>query len=136
MLGLRSQQTTLMSRFNDGSLLFTSDLVGACELDPFTERQNMMNADFREMLAKHCARLQERIAPRPFPFDSGWTTVDEMYRAQCDRIIERGLARYTDADREFMRLTVWGSFRASILHGLQAVHRPANFSRQFKRRPG
>jgi hypothetical protein len=136
MLGLRSQKTILMSRFNDGSLLFTTDDIGTCELDPLTQRQILMNADFDEMLAKHVARLREKMAPWPFAPDSDWSTIDEMYRARCDRMVQRGLAHYTDANCEFMRLTVWGSFRVSILNGLQSIHRPVNFLRQFKPRPG
>jgi hypothetical protein len=136
MLGLRAQMTILISRFGDGALLITTDDVGVCELDPLTRRQSLMRADFRELFAKHTKAARQRIAPSPFPPDSDWSTVDRVYRERFDRIVARGLARYVGDDRERIRYTVWGSFRASILHGLATLHRPVMYLRQFKARKG
>jgi len=134
--GLRSRWTVLMSRLKDGSFFFTCDQAGSAELDPMTKRQILMKADFNEMFTKHSARLAEGIVPLDFPEKSNWTTMDEVYRARVDRIVTMGLARYVDADRQMYCYSPWGSFRATILHGLGQVIRPSSFVRHYKRQPG
>jgi hypothetical protein len=130
------KQTMLISRFRNGAFLFTVDLVGAAELDPLTQRQILMKADFGEMIDKHSARLEEGNIPVPFASDADWSALDQIYRTRVDRMVKADLARYVDADREIYCYSIWGSFRATILHGLGQIFRPTNFARHYKRSPG
>ena len=130
------KQTMLISQFKNGGFLFTVDLVGAAELDPLTQRQILMKADFDEMIDKHTARLREGNVPIPFAADADWSALDQIYRTRVDRMVKANLARYVDADREIYCYSVWGSFRATIQHGLRQIFRPTNFARQYKRSPG
>jgi hypothetical protein len=132
----RQAKTLLMSRFKDGSILITINDAGMIELDAMTHRYILINAGFDELLAKHLALRNQRIGPSLFPPDADWAAVDNLYKEKTDRIVARGLARYTDAAHDFARYTPWGSFRATILFGIALTHRPATWLRQFKRKPG
>jgi hypothetical protein len=131
------KKTVLYSRFADGSVLITLDEAGISELDPLTRRQFLMNADFPELVRKHREALAaSRVAARPFPADASWIDLDELNRARTDRVVAAGLARYVDAGREQYRLTVWASFKTTILHGTGQVLSPKNYVRSSKKRPG
>ncbi|MGA2441064.1 MAG: hypothetical protein ABSH08_08900 [Tepidisphaeraceae bacterium] len=132
----RQPKTLLMSRFKDGSIVITINDAGMIELDEMTHRYILINAGFDELLAKHLALKNERIGPSLFPATADWTAVDNLYKEKTDRIVARGLARYTDAGHDFARYTPWGSFRATILFGIALTHRPATWLRQFRRKPG
>ena len=98
-------------------------------------RQILMNADFMELHGAHAARLEQLPPAEPFPPESGWEQVDELYRQRADRIVQRGLARYADDRGEFFRYTMWASFRSSIIHGIGQLLVPKNYWRTYKPRP-
>jgi hypothetical protein len=134
--GMRSRKSILISKLRNGQIVMTVDEAGTAELDPLTTRQIIMNASFNELHRAHVAKLMELPPAEPFPPEAGWEQIDQLYRARSDRVVERGLASYTDPRREFFRYTMWGSFRTSILHGIGQLLVPANYWRTYKRRPG
>ena len=126
------RETMLISRLPANSYQFTVDLSGAAELDPFTKRQILIKAGFRELFDRHCDRLREGLLPVDFPESADWSVLNEIYRTRIDRIVHAGLARYVDSEREVYRYTPLGSFRATIIHGLTQVLRPTNHLRNAK----
>jgi hypothetical protein len=132
--GFRYPLIILLSRFKDGSLLITMDNLGVAELDQMTDLLNTARVGFDEMLRRHTRRLQSRIGPSPFPPNADWSTVNEFYWAKSDRIVARGLAVYVDPHHDYIRYTLWGSFRATVLHGMKILHRPATYIDRIRRR--
>jgi len=132
---LTSKKTVLMSRFSNDSVLITVDEAGTAELDPMTTRQIVMNASFSELLDKHLNRIQQISVPRQFPADADWSNLDELNLLRNDRIVARGLAVYLNPEKTAIRYTAWGSFRASIVHGIAQLLIPQNYWRHFKSRP-
>ena len=140
LIGMAAKKTALVTRFGDGSFLMTVDEAGLADLDPMTTRQILMNASWDELLRGHSRKLAELMAQGRmvdlFPYESTWDQLEQVYRQKADRIVARGLARYTDQTRAYYRMTVWGSFRATILHALVQILYLPNHWRHLKRRPG
>ena len=114
--------TILMSRCNDGTILITHDNLGIAELDQFTDARSLPRG-FDRLLNNHLHRLNARIGPVQFPRDADWRCVNDIYHAKTDRIVQRGW-HYIEPAHDYIRLTPWGSFYATILHGMKIIHRP------------
>jgi hypothetical protein len=130
--GFRTAATLLFTRFRDGSVLITTDSIGTGEMDQMTKRQIVWNATFDELLEKHKAAAEQRIGADPFPADADWETLEEIYRARAQRLVARGLARYADPQRQYIRYTLSGSLRMTVIHGLTVLHRPATYLRSLR----
>jgi hypothetical protein len=135
LYNMTSKKTMLLSRFADDCVLITVDDAGTAELDPLTIRQISMNASFSELLQKHTNRARQISLPREFPPDAGWNNLDELNRLRNDRMVAKGLALYANPEKTLFRYTIWGSFRASILHGIGQILLPQNYWRHFKSKP-
>lgn len=136
IINLRSRKTYLISQKSDGTVLITITDPGTCEFDPLTQREIMLKASFDELWKKHVSRVDESGRMVTFKPAGAWAALDEIWRARVSRIVNRGLANYLGDGRDFYRYTVWGSFRATIVHGLGQVLRPSNWVRHRRRLPG
>lgn len=126
--------TILMSRCRDGTILLTYDSVGIAELDRMTDARSGP-AGFDRLLRDHLRRVDARVAPELFPADADWRCVDEIYWAKTDRIVERGLAKYVGGGKDYIRLTLRGSFYSTVMHGMKLIHRPFWLMRRVVARP-
>ena len=137
ILGMPTKKTFLYSLMRSGQILSCTDEVGTAEADPGSTRKHVMNAGFAELLQAQQKLIQQTASvPVPFSPDPGWDAIDTLYRLRADRMVQAGVARYHDADRQFFRYRPWASFRITIVHGLLQSIRPQNLWRHQKRRAG
>src|SRR5688572_20893459 len=130
ILGMPAKKTFLYSRMRSGQILACTDEVGTAEMDPGSTRKHLMNAGFAELLAAQEKLIQQTASvPEPFSPEPGWAAIDALYEFRADRMVQAGVARYHDVDRQFIRYRPWASFRMTIVHGLLQSFQPQNLWR-------
>jgi hypothetical protein len=105
--------TCLFTRLNDGHCLMTIDEPKSQDSDPsgLTVQMVVTHADLEELLSRHRERLSEEERPA-LTYSTGAALDEhrEFRTRRVDRLIDRGLARYLDEERNAWRYTLKGAW--------------------------
>jgi hypothetical protein len=140
LAGISLSGTWLLTRLSDGRCLYTVDEAKRGDSDPsgLTLQEVVTNADFEELLDRHRQRMAiAEQAPQPYS-DSDPLGDYRSYRLfQTQRLVERGFARFLDADCSAWKHTFRGAVFVAIRSNFrQYRQRFRNRGREAIRRPG
>jgi hypothetical protein len=101
----------ILSALPGGRYLTTTDDIGTVDLSGLGILQIFPNASFRKLIDKHLARLEELVGDEalPFPSDNPLRSYIKVREQQAARLVERGLAVYTDDEESAWRYTFRGA---------------------------
>jgi hypothetical protein len=115
LAGIPLTGTWLYTRLRDGHGLVTLDELKGwdSDLSGLTLQEVVTNADFAELLARHRQRLADADQPaEPYSADDPLADHRAFRSFRTDRLEERGLVRYRDAERNAWKYTFKGAFVA------------------------
>ncbi|MGD0137458.1 MAG: hypothetical protein ABSD28_01165 [Tepidisphaeraceae bacterium] len=108
--GLRSKQTFLFSPLNDGTYLCTTDNIGESDPSRLLRFKRHWNGLFANLWKLHQKRLSNAaFAVAEFRQSVPFDILTDVYGRRTQSMIEKGLARYADADQACWRHTLLGA---------------------------
>jgi hypothetical protein len=132
------KRTVVMSRFAADRILVTTDALTPEDLSGTMDIEIVLNADFRELMARHSFRLAASgVSPQPFLPGNLLAEFEQIYRIRAEHLVALGLARFLDPSRNEWRFTLKGAWlNAYLTHtkGLQKAQ--AQRERMKMTRPG
>jgi len=132
--------TWLFTRLRDGRCLLTIDdpKAGDSDLSGLTDQAVVRNADFEELLAKHRQRVESATEPAE-PYSNNDPIGDHraFLAFRTERLEERGLVRFLDAERTSWKYGVVGAIMVAVRTTLRQYRQSfENRGREAIRRPG
>lgn len=110
VFGMASRQTFLFSPLADGRVLVTTDNNDEGDVARRYITRRYLNVRFPRLWEAHCNRVESRAADvAPFAESEASDALFGMYERRVESMIDRGLARYVDADRLYWRHTAMGA---------------------------
>jgi len=108
--GLRSKQTFLFSALNDGTYLCTTDNIGESDPSRLLWFKRHWNGLFADLWKLHQKRLSNAaFAVVDFRQSLPFEILTDIYDRRTQSMIEKGLARYADADQACWRHSFLGA---------------------------
>src|SRR5262249_49029127 len=107
--------TWLYTRLRDGHCLVTLDELKGwdSDLSGLTLQEVVTNADFAELLARHRQRLADADQPAvPYSADGSLADHRGVRSSRAELLVQRGLVRFLDAERNAWKYTFKGAFVA------------------------
>jgi len=110
------RRTMLLSRLDDGRVLYTVDEFEGKDLSGLYDAKVLMNADLVELWSAHQQRLAgsgtaaRRLDPR-----NALAELDAVESERLRLLLDRGLARWVDISRGTWRFSVKGAFLMGTL---------------------
>lgn len=127
--------TFLYSPLPDGRYLVTTDNVAGADLSGLTDCERRPGMGFDRLLKLHLKRQRQSCGDDPprFRTDHPGAAFVAMREEEAERVVARGLASYTDADRTAYRYNlrgaVWFYLRVTWLDPLGRLGRTLGFRR-------
>jgi hypothetical protein len=113
--GMRTRKTRLITRLRDGSFLETADEAGTVDITGATQLVILLYADLTALNALHESRLAScSEGSQLFADKNILTQMEEMEMARGERLVDFGLARFADWDRETIRYTLKGAWKLML----------------------
>ena len=138
MARMPSRTSVMTSDTTDGRLIVTRDEVGMTDLSGIADVEAVVHADFEELWSTHAARLRA-LGDQVRPFEQAAPREAELEadRRRATAMVERGVARWTDASRAAYRYTLRGALRISTTQFFGQFFKHRTQSDRFSRpRPG
>jgi hypothetical protein len=108
--GLKSRQTFLFTPLNDGTYLCTTDNIGESDPSGLFRFKRYWNGLFPNLWALHQKRLAKAgPAAMKFREPNAFDAVTEIWDRRCQLMVEKGLARYIDAEKQCWRHSFLGA---------------------------
>ena len=110
------KRTWLHSPLPGDRYLVTTDDTGSADISGAAELHIWPHSTFRGLLNKHVDRLEELTdEPLPFEVKDPLKAYIAIRARQADRLVERGLARYTDDEQTTWRYTLAGAVKFYVI---------------------
>jgi hypothetical protein len=108
--GTGMKRFRIQSNFAEGTSLVTSNTAGEGDLTGQQELVSLHNAKLLDALNVHYDRIvSSGQAPHPFDADALPEQLIEQLRQRVDRLIEKGLAKYLNVEKDVWRYKPWGA---------------------------
>jgi hypothetical protein len=109
VLKMPAFQTHLFSPLTDGRWLVTTDNNDAGDRSGLFVVKRVIHARFDKLMDAHRRRLDKFGAQvTTFPEPNPLAALTAIFSRQADRLVERGMARYSDPERLHWHFTAWG----------------------------
>jgi hypothetical protein len=135
VLKMPSWQTWLFTPLQDGRVLVTTDNNDEGDHSGMYVAKRIIGAKLPQLVSAHRARMDKFGAQATkFRERSAADALFGIYRRRVDRMIERGIVRYIDAEHAHWRYNVWGGIRMCLGFFVQTAQTLPQFWR-VKRKP-
>lgn len=131
------RRTFLVTCLQDNHIIESVDYYGSYELSGVTDRKLLLNANLDELCEFHQNRLAQLPIPaRVFDPSNASAFMDSINEMRARRLVELGLAEFTDKECTVWVYTISGAIRlcATLIAGMDDINRQQ--ARKKVKRPG
>lgn len=137
LAGIDYKTTLLYSKPVDGAVLVTSDEIGGVDITGVFDKEFLLNADLEELWTLHKSRLAFLGGKvEKFNRSDVLAEFEELSRRHVRALVEHGLGRWLDKQREQWRYTLKGSIQNYFCFRRESRKLTQQKDRISKRRPG
>ncbi len=137
VLNVTEKKLFLTSLLENNRLLESADFPATHDLSDLTDRQTLLNAHLEELYPFHQNRLAvQPIPPRQFEKDRALQMIQSLGQMKAARLVELGLARYTNPGKTVWSYTAEGAFRICTTFNKVKNDALAQAERSKLKRPG
>jgi hypothetical protein len=138
LMGLPYKRAVLMSRLAADKILVTTDSFTPEDLSGTMQIETVLNADFRELTARHSYRLAASgVFPQPFLPGNLLSEFEQIQRIRAEHLVALGLARFLEPSRNEWRFSLKAAWlNAYLTHRRGIPKAQAQQHRMNVSRPG
>jgi hypothetical protein len=135
--GIPAKMTMIFSPVSDGTYLCTTDNIGESDPAGMIKFKRRWNGLLPDLLRIHQRRMEHVTGTvRSFPQATAFEAVNEFYRLWAQNLVNKGLARFRDADQQWWSYNFTGGLQICRCFCVQLGQTAVQFWRQFARGAG